>query len=61
MQSKPGSSKQKVAPVPSAEARRTLEEQMAAFLKAGGEVQQIPRGVSGQVYGSSRQITIGKK
>ena len=32
-----------------------------AFLKAGGEVQQIPRGVSGQVYGSSRQITIGKK
>lgn len=61
MQSKPGSSKQKVVAVPSAEARRELEEQMAAFLKAGGEVQQIPRGVSGQTYGSSRHITIGKK
>ncbi|MCM2319674.1 hypothetical protein D9M71_288940 [compost metagenome] len=61
MQSKPSASKQKVAPVPSAEARQALEEQMAAFLKAGGEVQQIPRGVSGQVYGSTRQITIGKK
>lgn len=61
MQSKPGTSKQKVAPVPSAEARLALEEQMAAFLKSGGQVQQIPNGVSGQVYGGSRQITIGKK
>jgi len=61
MQSKPGSSKQKAVAAPSAEARRELEEQMAAFLKAGGEVQQIPRGVSGQTYGTSRHITIGKK
>lgn len=61
MQSKPGSSRQKAVPVPSAEARRQLEEQMAAFLNAGGEIQQIPRGVSGQTYGSSRQITISKK
>lgn len=61
MQSKPSASKQKVAAVPSAQARRELEEQMAAFLKAGGEVQEIPRGVSGQTYGSSRQITIAKK
>lgn len=61
MQSKPGPSRQKTAPAPTAEARRELEEQMAAFLKAGGEVQQIPRGVSGQTYGGSRHITIGKK
>ncbi|MCC6076881.1 hypothetical protein ACFPTX_04190 [Pseudomonas sp. GCM10022188] len=61
MQSKPGSSKQKAVAAPSAEARRELEEQVAAFLKSGGEVQQIPRGVSGQTYGTSRHITIGKK
>ncbi len=61
MQSKPASNRQKAIAVPSAEARRELEAQMAAFLKAGGEVQQIPRGVSGQTYGGSRQITLGKK
>lgn len=61
MQSKPGSSKQKAVAAPSAEARRELEAQVAAFLKAGGEVQEIPRGVSGQTYGTSRHITIGKK
>ena len=32
-----------------------------AFLQAGGEIQKIAKGVSGQVYGPSRQITISKK
>ena len=31
------------------------------FLQAGGEIQKIAKGVSGQVYGPSRQITISKK
>jgi hypothetical protein len=43
------------------ETRESLENQVNAFLKSGGEIEQIARGVSGQVWTSSRQITIGKK
>ena len=39
----------------------SLEAQVAAFLNSGGEIQQIAKGVSGQVYGTTKQITIGKK
>lgn len=40
----------------------SLKEQMAKFLAAGGEIQQIPRGVSGQVATSGpRHITLGKR
>jgi hypothetical protein len=32
-----------------------------AFLKSGGEIQQIAKGVSGQTFGPSKQISLGKK
>ncbi|MEZ1441192.1 hypothetical protein QVM41_33720, partial [Pseudomonas shirazica] len=43
------------------ETRESIEAQVAAFLQAGGEIQKIAQGVSGPVYGPSRQITISKK
>ena len=43
-------------------ARDQLEEQMTAFINRGGEVQQIPNGVSGQVYPAPRrQISLAKE
>ncbi|TLX53658.1 hypothetical protein DN824_20220 [Stutzerimonas nosocomialis] len=48
-------------PEPATETSSSLAEQMAAFLKAGGEIQKIPNGVSGQTQSPSRQITISKK
>jgi len=59
MASKTTSAKRK--PEPASETSQSLAAQMAAFLKAGGEVQKIPNGVSGQTQGPSRQITISKK
>ncbi len=44
-------------PAPAVETRESIEAQVAA----GGEIQKIAKGVSGQVYGPSRQITISKK
>ncbi len=42
--------------------REDLAEQVAAFLKAGGKVQQIPTGVSGQTSTSGpRQIVLSHK
>ena len=39
-----------------------LEDQIAAFIAAGGKIQQIPLGVSGQVATSGpRHITLGKR
>ena len=39
-----------------------IEEQTAKFLAQGGEIQQIPNGVSGQVQTSGpRHITLGKR
>ena len=59
MATKTTSAKRK--PEPASETSQSLAAQMAAFLKAGGEVQKIPNGVSGQTQGPSRQITISKK
>ncbi len=58
MSAKSNSSKKAAAAV---ETRESIEAQIAAFISAGGEIQQVARGVSGQVWTSSRQITIGKK
>ena len=42
--------------------RDDLEAHVAAFLKAGGKVQQIPSGVSGQTSTSGpRQIVLSHK
>jgi len=42
--------------------RDDLEEHIEAFLKAGGKVQQIPSGVSGQTSSSGpRQIVLSHK
>lgn len=44
------------------ESRTSIEEQVQAFLKAGGEIQQVPKGVSGQTSTSGpKHITLGKK
>lgn len=48
-------------PDPAVETRESLEAQVAAFLSGGGEIQQIAKGISGQVAGGSRQITISRK
>ena len=56
------SSSSKVSkPAPAVETRESIEAQIAAFLQGGGEIQQIAKGVSGQTYGGTRQITISKK
>ncbi|MBU1282060.1 MAG: hypothetical protein KJ884_00755 [Gammaproteobacteria bacterium] len=59
MRVKASTSKSK--PAPAVETSASIDAQVAAFLKSGGEIQQIAKGVSGQVYGTSKQITIGKK
>ena len=59
MATKTTSAKRK--PEPATETSQSLAAQMAAFIKAGGEVQTITNGVSGQTNGPSRQITISKK
>jgi hypothetical protein len=51
----------KAKPAAAVETRESLDSQVEAFLKSGGEIKQIARGVSGQVWTSSRQITISKK
>ena len=49
----------KTAPVAS---RDDLEQHIAEFLKAGGKVQKIPSGVSGQTSTSGpRQIVLSHK
>ena len=56
------SSSSKVSkPAPAVETRESIEAQIAAFLQAGGEIQQIDRGVSGQTWTSGRQISLAKK
>lgn len=54
-------SNSKSKPAPAVETSASLDAQISAFLQSGGEIQQIAKGVSGQVYGASKQITIGKK
>nr|WP_277611312.1 hypothetical protein [Microbulbifer celer] len=44
------------------ESRESIESQVQAFLSGGGEIQQIPKGVSGQTNTSGpKHITLGKK
>ncbi|MDT8397134.1 MAG: hypothetical protein RQ899_00765 [Pseudomonadales bacterium] len=44
------------------ETSQSIEEQTARFLASGGTIQEIPRGVSGQVATSGpRHITLGKR
>lgn len=43
------------------ETSQTIAEQTAAFLKAGGEIQKIAQGVTGQEkIAGPRQIVLGK-
>jgi hypothetical protein len=51
----------KAKPAPAVETSESINNQIAAFLKSGGEIQQIAKGVSGQTFGPSKQITLGKK
>jgi hypothetical protein len=52
----------KAKPAAAIETQRSIEEQTAAFLKSGGQVQHIPNGVTGQVnLAGPRHITLGKK
>jgi hypothetical protein len=44
-----------------AEKRRSIEDQTSAFLQLGGSIQSIPNGASGQVWKSSRDISLAKK
>jgi hypothetical protein len=47
---------------PTAETQRSIEEQTAAFLKCGGQIQRIPNGVTGQTnLAGPRQISLAKK
>ncbi len=51
-----------VKPSAAVETRESLEAQVAAFLKSGGEIQQVAKGVSGQSWLTpSRHISLGKK
>lgn len=51
----------KVKQEPAQATHESLQAQVAAFLQAGGEIQQIAKGVSGQVSPPSRHIKLGKK
>ena len=45
-----------------AETRESIAEQTAAFLKAGGKIEEVPRGVSGQTSMAARKhITISSR
>ncbi|MCD5991860.1 hypothetical protein KDX30_28625 [Pseudomonas sp. CDFA 553] len=54
-------SNSKAKPAPAVETSDSINAQIAAFLKSGGEIQQIAKGVSGQTFGPSKQISLGKK
>ncbi|WP_237054738.1 hypothetical protein [Microbulbifer sediminum] len=44
------------------ETSESIEAQVQAFLASGGEIQQVPKGVSGQTSTSGpKHITLGKK
>ncbi|MEG5263983.1 hypothetical protein TRP66_06735 [Pseudomonas sp. JDS28PS106] len=51
----------KPKPAPAVETSDSINEQIAAFLKSGGEIQQIAKGVSGQTFAPSKHINLGKK
>ena len=54
-------SNSKANPAPAVETSESINSQIAAFLTSGGEIQQIAKGVSGQTFGPSKQISLGKK
>ncbi len=39
----------------------SIAEQTAAFLKAGGTIEQVERGVSSQVFKNGKQISISPR
>jgi hypothetical protein len=43
-----------------AESKRRIDAQVDDFLKMGGQIQQIPNGVSGQVWTPTRHIRLSK-
>ncbi|WKD50483.1 hypothetical protein [Microbulbifer spongiae] len=46
----------------SLETSESIEAQVQAFLEKGGEIQQVPKGVSGQTNTAGpKHITLGKK
>ena len=40
------------------ETSNSIAEQTAAYLKAGGKIEQVERGVSSQVFKNGKQISI---
>lgn len=44
-----------------AESKRKIDTQTEDFLRQGGQIQQIPNGVSGQVWTPSRHIKLAKR
>jgi hypothetical protein len=60
MSEKPKAPAAKKKPSAAVETSQTIEEQTAAFLKAGGTIEKINSGVSGQPsIAGSKHITIG--
>lgn len=56
------SSSRRRGPAAPAETSETIAEQTASFLKTGGKVEQVPRGISGQVGTTGKKhITISTK
>jgi hypothetical protein len=51
----------KSKPAPAVETSDSINKQIEAFLKQGGEIQEIAKGVSGQTFAPSRHISLGKK
>ena len=59
MATKTKKSTAKAKPATAAETSESIEEQTRAFLKSGGAIEKVPRGVSGQTSVSGkRHITI---
>lgn len=51
---KPTRAAAKRKPAPAAATSESIDNQIAAFLASGGEIQNIPTGTSGQTYGGPR-------
>ena len=60
MSSKTRKSASKTKPAPATETSESIADQTEAFLKSGGMIEKVDRGVSGQatVTGGRRHITI---
>ncbi len=62
MANKPHTAPAKKKAPPAEQTSSAIEEQIAAFIKSGGEIEQINRGVSGQTsLAGPKHITLGKK